>query len=233
MTLTNTPAPNGTSHGSKGGRVLPPGVDETTLEKAFDAVAKVIGEEHVSRTHKYGGLEGPNGEVWYGDHYEMRASGRNTPAGAFRPKTVEEIQSILQIANEFNIPLWVFSRGKNLGYGCSSAIEIGTVMLDLSRMKKIIEVNEEFAYAIVEPGVSFFDLHDYIKENNLKLWISCPAIGWGSVLGNTTERGFGYTAYGEHSQVQCGMEVVLPSGEIIRSGMGAMENSDMWALFKG
>jgi hypothetical protein len=100
-------------------------------------------------------------------------------------------------------------------------------------MKRIIEVNEEYAYAIVEPGVSFFDLHDYIKEKKLKLWISCPAIGWGSVLGNTTERGFGYTVYGEHSQVQCGMEVILPNGEIIRSGMGALENSNMWALFKG
>lgn len=106
-------------------------------------------------------------------------------------------------------------------------------MLDLHRMKKIIEVNEEYAYAIVEPGVSFFDLHDYIKEKKLPLWISCPAIGWGSVIGNTTERGFGYTAYGEHSQAQCGMEVVLPNGEIMRSGMGALENSDMWALFKG
>lgn len=118
-------------------------------------------------------------------------------------------------------------------YGCTSGVEMGRVMLDLHRMRQIIEVNEEYAYAIVEPGVSFFDLHNYIKEKKLKLWISCPAIGWGSVLGNTTERGFGYTAYGEHSQVQCGMEVVLPNGEIIRSGMGAMNNSEMWALFKG
>lgn len=214
-------------------RVLPPGLDEVTFDKACDAVAKFIGEENVSRTHKYGGLDGPLGGNWYGDHYEMRGAGRNTPAGAFRPKNVEEIQHIMKIANEFNIPLWVFSRGKNLGYGCTSGVEKGTVMLDLHRMKKIIEVNEEYAYAIVEPGVSFFDLHDYIKEKKLPLWISCPAIGWGSVIGNTTERGFGYTAYGEHSQAQCGMEVVLPNGEIMRSGMGALENSDMWALFKG
>jgi 4-cresol dehydrogenase (hydroxylating) len=118
-------------------------------------------------------------------------------------------------------------------YGCTAGVEKGTVMLDLHRMNKIIEVNEDYAYAIVEPGVSFFDLHDYIKERKLKLWISTPALGWGSIVGNATERGFGYTAMGEHSQVQCGMEVVLPSGEVIRSGMGALEGSDMWALFKG
>lgn len=66
-------------------------------------------------------------------------------------------------------------------YGSSTALEKGTVMLDLQRMKKIIEVNEESAFAIVEPGVSFFDLYDYVKDKKLKLWISSPAIGWGSV----------------------------------------------------
>ena len=100
-------------------------------------------------------------------------------------------------------------------------------------MNKIIEVSEEYGYAIVEPGVSFFDLYEYIKSKKYKLWMSCPALGWGSVLGNTTERGFGYTPYGEHSQMQCGLEVVLPTGEIVRSGMGALEGSDMWPLFKG
>lgn len=100
-------------------------------------------------------------------------------------------------------------------------------------MNRIIEVNEDYAYAIVEPGVSFFDLYNYVQEKKLALWPSCPAIGWGSVLGNTLERGFGYTPNGEHSQQQCGMEVVLPNGETLRTGMGAMEGSKTFALFKG
>ena len=97
------------------GRVFPPGLDEVTFDNACDAVAKVIGEENVSRTYEHGALEGPNGEKWYGDHYEMRGAGRNTPSGAFRPATVEELQAIFKVANEYNIPLWVSSRGKNLG----------------------------------------------------------------------------------------------------------------------
>jgi hypothetical protein len=59
-------------------------------------------------------------------------------------------------------------------------------------MNKIIEVNEEYGYAIVEPGV-FFDLYEEIQRRGLNLWLSVPAIGWGSVLGNTMDRGFGYT----------------------------------------
>jgi hypothetical protein len=96
-------------------RILPAGIDEETFNKAIDAVGEIIGEQNVSRTHQHGCLAGPQGEEWYGDHYEMRGPGRNTPSGAFRPKTAEEIQHIVKIANEYGIPLWVFSRGKNLG----------------------------------------------------------------------------------------------------------------------
>jgi 4-cresol dehydrogenase (hydroxylating) flavoprotein subunit len=100
-------------------------------------------------------------------------------------------------------------------------------------MNKVIEVNGEYAYAIVEPGVTFMDLYTYIQKHKLKLWISTPALGWASVIGNCLDRGFGYTPTGEHSQMQCGMEVVLPDGQIIRTGMGALSSGSTFALYKG
>jgi 4-cresol dehydrogenase (hydroxylating) len=48
------------------------------------------------------------------------------------------------------------------------------------------------------------------------------------VVGNTLEHGRGYTPYGDHASSVCGMEVVLPSGELLRTGMGAMEGSASW-----
>ena len=69
-------------------------------------------------------------------------------------------------------------------------------------MKRIIEVNEKYAYAVVEPGVSYFDLYRYLQERNIKLWIDPAAPGWGSVLGNLTEHGAGYTPYGDSFIVQ-------------------------------
>lgn len=118
-------------------------------------------------------------------------------------------------------------------YGGSAPVVNGSVILDLHRMNKIVEINEEYAYAIVEPGVSFFDLYEEIQRRGLKLWISSPALGWGSVLGNTLDRGFGYTPTGEHTSSQCGMEVVLPSGDLVRTGMGASDGNLMFALYKG
>ena len=111
-------------------------------------------------------------------------------------------------------------------------VTAGSVVLDLSRMNQILEVNEEQCFAIVEPGVTFYDLYNYIHEHKLNLWMSCPALGWGSIVGNTLDKGFGYTGTGEHTLMQCGMEVVLPDGQLLRTGMGALPNSRTWASYK-
>lgn len=118
-----------------------------------------------------------------------------------------EVQKIVAVANEFGIPLWPFSRGKNNGYGGPAPQVDGSALVDLSRMTRILEVSEKACYALVEPGVSFFDLYNYCKERNLAVYPSVPSLGWGSVVGNTIDRGWGYTPMGEHCQAQCGLEV--------------------------
>lgn len=118
-------------------------------------------------------------------------------------------------------------------YGGSAPVVDGSVILDLHKMNRIIEINEEYGYAIVEPGVTFIDLYNEIQRRKLNLWISVPAIGWGSVVGNTLERGFGYTPDAVHYKQQCGMEVVLPDGDLLRTGMGTVEDSKVWPLYSG
>ena len=99
---------------------------------------------------------------------------------------IEDLQAVLKTANEFSIPLWTFSRGKNIGYGGPAPRLPGSVALDLHRMNKLIEVNEKFAYAVVEPGVTFTDLYNYCASHKLKVWPSVPSLGWGSVIGNVS-----------------------------------------------
>ncbi|MEY3123461.1 MAG: hypothetical protein RI993_2286 [Pseudomonadota bacterium] len=126
------------------------------------------------------------------------------------------------------------SIGKNLGYGAAAPAERGQVVLDLKRMNRIIEVDKDLAYALVEPGVTYQQLYDHIKENKLDLWLSMPApSAIAGPVGNTLDRGVGYTPYGEHFMFACGMEVVLANGEVLRTGMGSMPNSNtMVFLFK-
>jgi len=203
---------------------LPPRVSARAFERALRAFASQVGAQWVLATDE--------DRQTYMDAYAPGNAESYAPSAAVAPQTVEEIQAVLKIANQYKIPLWSFSRGKNLGYGGSAPTMRGTVMLDLSRMKRILEVDEKLAYCLVEPGVGFFDLFDHLQRNNTKLWMSIPANGWGSVIGNALDRGLSYTPYGEHSSKVCGMEVVLPNGDLVRTGMGAMSNSSSWQLTK-
>ncbi len=206
-------------------KILPPGIDQTTLTKALDAFADVVGEQWVF-ADEASGLES------YLDSYAIVEPDYYAPSAAVAPDSVEQVQAILKIANEYKIPIWTISTGKNLTYGGPAPRLPGSVVLDLKRMNRILEVNEEFGYCLVEPGVSYFDLYEYLQENNIKLWLSVPSPGWGSVLANALERGGGHTPYGDHFGMQCGMEVVLADGEIVRTGMGALPNNNTWQLFK-
>lgn len=93
---------------------------------------------------------------------------------------------MLGVFNHANIPVWTVSRGKNLGYGGPAPVVSGSVVLDLHRINRIIEVNEEMAYAVVEPGVTFTDLYNYCVTHKLKVWPSTASLGWGSVIGNVS-----------------------------------------------
>jgi len=153
------------------------------------------------------------------------------PAGAVAPATVEEIQAILKVAGERKLPLWPISRGKNLGYGGSAPLLAGSIILDLSRMRKI-DYDEANGTVLLEPGVSFYDLYDFLKSKGMKHWVSVPGNSWGSVLGNALDRGVGYTPYGEHTTKICGIEAVMADGMVVRTGMGALDGAPTWQLYK-
>lgn len=149
-------------------------------------------------------------------------SASHLPAGAVAVETVEQVQAIVRAAAQTGVPLWPISRGKNFGYGGCAPVQAGAVVLDLSRMKRIIEINEQLGYCVVEPGVGFYDLFDELAARGHRLWMSVPGNSRGSVAGNALERGIGPQPYGDHSAQICGMEVVLPDGTLLRTGAGAM-----------
>src|SRR5690606_11745120 len=74
----------------------------------------------------------------------------------------------------------------------------------------------------------------YIQERGLKVCLDCPDPGWGSPVGNTLDRGIGYTLgfYRDHVAAQHGFEVVLANGEVMRTGMGAGPNGRTFAEYK-
>jgi len=160
--------------------VLPPNVKQSEFDIAIAEYKSAVGSTQV--------LTGED-LVEYIDPYELHesdASKRKVPSAAVRPANVDELKKVLEVSNKHVIPLWTFSRGKNLGYGGPAPRVTGSVALDLHRMDKIIEVSEEYSYAVVEPGVTFTDLYEHCAKNKLKVWPSVPSLGWGSVVGNVS-----------------------------------------------
>lgn len=168
----------------------------------------------------------------YADAYSPRDPDGTTPVAAVAPRSVAEVQAVLAVARSHGVPLWTVSTGRNYGYGGAAPRESHCVVLDLKRMNRIIEVNEKHAYAVVEPGVSYHDLHRYLVEHDIRLWPDPSAPAWGGVLGNLADRGVGYTPYGEHFTAQCGMQVVLADGTVVDTGLGASPGASATHLYK-
>src|SRR3990167_470242 len=192
---------------------IPPGLTATDFSAALEQFAAAVGKEWVFSSdadiNLYRDAYSP---FW--DEDEDRV-----PAAAVAPTTVEQVQQIVKIANQYQIPLWTVSTGKNLGYGGAAPAMSGSVIVDLKRMNRILEVNDKTYFAVVEPGVSYFDLYRYIQEHKLNVWIDPADPGWGSPLGNALERGGGRTPMRDHFGAVCGLEVVLANGEVLRTGM--------------
>ncbi len=207
---------------------VPPGVSQSDFASAVTQFQAAVGKEWVFTSDEDLDLYRDAYSPYWGEPEERIAS------AAVAPHSVEEVQAVVRIANRYKIPIYPISTGKNLGYGSSAPAYSGSVVLDLKRMNRILEVNEKQAYCLVEPGVSYFDMYRYLQDNKIKLWIDVPDPGWGSMMGNALDRGAGYsgTQFRNHFDAHCGMEVVLANGELVRTGMGALPKAETWQMYK-
>jgi 4-cresol dehydrogenase (hydroxylating) len=207
---------------------VPPGLSETDWNTAIEEFRGSVGTQWVFTSDEDVALYRDAYSPAWGEPEEILVS------AAIAPDSAEQVSQVLRTANRYKIPIYAIATGKNLGYGGSAPNLSGSVVLDLKRMNRVLEVDEGRHFAIVEPGVAYFDLYSHIQERGLKLMIDTPDPGWGSVIGNALDHGVGYTynAYRDHFHSHCGMEVVLASGEIVRTGMGAMPKASTWGEYR-
>src|SRR5580658_10458154 len=209
-------------------KILPPGLSASTFAAALDEMRGVVGAEWVFTSEE---------DLYpYRDPYSLRWGEEDEylASAAVAPDSTERVQAIVKIANKYKLPLYPISTGKNFTYGGAAPTLTGSVVLDLKRMNRILNVDDKRNFCLVEPGVSYFDLYRYIQDRGLKVWIDAPDPGWGSLIGNALDHGIGYTMgfYRDHFGAHCGLEVVLPSGEVMRTGMGALPGSRSWQEYK-
>ncbi len=192
-------------------------VDDKIVEK----LKKIVGEEYVMWDNK---------PMMY-SYMSRGIMGirAGPPDCVVRPANKEEIREILLLCSENKIPVTPMAGGLSGGFALP-LLENGGVLLECSRMNKIIEVNTDARYVIVEPGVRAGEVWAYFKKFYPD-W--APPIADGAppaatIMGDAIERGFSLVTgrFGPQADMVMGMEIVLATGDILRTGSWGLGGVD-------
>jgi len=198
------------------------GVDpelETTLKDSYSPVTpaivtelrRIVGESHVIHDEPERMLDYAHDEVAGEEHAHM-------PEVVIKPATAEEISEIVKLANRERIP--VTPRGAGSGLSCGAVPVYGGILLSVERMNRILEIDRDNLMAVVEPGVITSGINEAIKEHGL-FYAGYPmSVELCYIGGNIAENAGGGRAikYGVTGRYVLGLEVVLPTGEIVQLG---------------
>jgi glycolate oxidase len=152
------------------------------------------------------------------------------PGLVVKPASAAEISTVMQLANEYKIP--VTPRGAGTGLSGGALPVFGGIVLSTERLNKIIEIDERNLQATVEPGVINQVFRDAVEAKGL-FYPPDPASRGSCFLGgNLAENAGGPKAvkYGTTKDYVLNCEVVLPTGEIIWTGANVLKNSTGYNL---
>jgi 4-cresol dehydrogenase (hydroxylating) len=190
-----------------------------SFEPFFAEIASALGASAVNRSEetirRYAENTMPGGD--------------RRPAGVVYPASTADVQTIVRAANKYGVPLYPISTGNNIGLGSRSASQPGQVVVDLGHhMNRIVEIDERLGFAVVEPGVSYQAMYDELVRRGDKLMLDVTSgPPQGGMIGNSLDKGAGYTPYFDHFGFSCGMEVVLGTGDVLRTGDGALAQGEL------
>ncbi|MBO3754417.1 MAG: FAD-binding oxidoreductase [Candidatus Brockarchaeota archaeon] len=186
------------------------------FSEVHEKLVEIVGEERVS-----------------GKDFELHAYSRDLgPARpklasfVVRPEETDEIAKIVKLANRYKIPVYV--RGCGCSHWAAWLPIKGGILLDMTSMDRIIEIDKENLIAVVESGCTWFKLMEELRKNKLTYLLSeigGPAM---TVVGSVIKAGggnYGTCKFGFHGQMDVlGFEVVLPTGEVVKTGSWVMSN---------
>ncbi len=170
------------------------------------------------------------GEVISEDYCHDELSGTTSePDVVVLPASAQEVSQILRYANQECIPITPRGAGTGL-VGAAVPMEHG-ILLDMSRMNHFLELDEDNLTLTVEPGVLLMELSAYVEERGF-FYPPDPGEKSATIGGNISTNAGGMRAvkYGVTRDYVRGLEVVLPSGDIVQFGGKVVKNSSGYAL---
>ncbi len=184
--------------------------------KLISELKSAIGEKYVS----------DRPEIKYLYHYDFITA---EPEGkcdiVIIPGSAEEVQEIVKIANRYKIPLVPWVSGIN--FGSIATPRRGGIVVDLRRLNRVLEVNEDDMYAVVEGGITWADLQGYLEKNHpdLRAGITWSPPGTGVIPSCLCYGMFDLGMIGgSGAEFINGLEVVLGSGDLVKVGSCSLSN---------
>ena len=171
-------------------------------------VSAAVGTDHVSA--------GDSIRDDYG-HDEALTVGAVMPHLVARPGCTAEVAALVQIADEHRVPITARGSGTGLSGACTPTAQ--SLVISFERMNTILEIDTENHVAVVQPGVTLAQLDDALAPQGLAYPVY-PGEYSASLGGNVATNAGGMRAvkYGVTRNQVLGLEAVLPTGEVIRTG---------------
>ena len=189
---------------------------DTKIEKKSDNFLKIV-QEHLPQIEV---ISDKDSETYK----DNTLGAKRSIQGVVRPKNQDEVINLVNTANLTKTPLYPISCGKNWGFGSKLPVTNGCIIVDLSKMNKILEVNTNFGYIVVEPGVTQMQVYKHLQELKCSYFLDVTgSSGDSSVLGNSLEKGIAYNS--ERADHVSAMTTVLGNGEVLKTGYGHIEES--------
>ena len=194
------------------------------LHEVIEHLRKIAGRDAV--------LDRPEDLMLYEYDAGIRKS---TPGAVVFPQTTEQVSQIMRLATSARIP--VVARGAGTGLSGGAISQEGGVVIAFARMNRILEVDVENQRAVVQPGVVNLQLSEQVAHLGLYFAPDPSSQKACTIGGNVAENSGGphTLMYGVTVNHVVGVEVVMPSGEVVHFGGKAAESYgyDMTGFFVG
>ena len=143
---------------------------------------------------------------------------RGVPEVIVSPRTTADVVKVVKFANETNTPIIARGAGSNLS-GATVPLQ-GGIVLAMANMKAVLEVSKSEMIAVVQPGVTNIDLDDLVAKEGLRFIPDPGSRNVSTIGGNaaTSAGGLRGLKYGTTKNYVLGLEAVIGTGEILRTG---------------
>ncbi len=155
-----------------------------------------------------------------------------SPEVVVKVTSAQQVSEVLKLAQRERVP--VTPRGAGYGLSGGAVAVRGGVVLSMEKMSRILEIDRENLMVTVEPGVITGDIHRAVEAEGLFYPPDPASLDSCSIGGNIAEGAGGPRAvkYGITKDYVCGLEAVLPSGEIITMGGKLVKNVTGYSLIQ-